>query len=145
MNKKYRRAIIAGNWKMNMVPSEVRPFVTELKTLIPKQKSCDIVLCAPHPLLSVVAKTVKDSRIAVGAQNVSEFAKGAYTGEVNLAMLEDIGVRYVIIGHSERRAGYGETDYLVNTKAKAILRAGMSPIICVGETLEQRERELTQM
>jgi triosephosphate isomerase len=128
---------------MNMVPSEVKPFVEELRANLPRQKTCDTVICAPFPLLTTVAKSVKDSRIAIGAQNVSEYTKGAYTGETSLAMLQDIGVRYVIIGHSERRAAFGETDYIINTKAKNILRAGMNPIICVGESLEQRERELT--
>ncbi len=143
MNRKYRRAIIAGNWKMNMLPSEVKPYIEALRGRLPHIKTCDTIICAPFTHLSNLSRAVKDSRIAVGAQNVSEHPKGAYTGEVSLAMLQDLDVRYVIIGHSEHRAYYGETDELVNEKAKALISAGISPIICVGESLEQRERGLT--
>lgn len=143
MNKKYRRAMIAGNWKMNMLPSEVKPYIETLRARLPRTKTCDTIICAPFPLLGNLSRAVKDSRIAVGAQNVSEHVKGAYTGEVNIAMLQDLGTRFVIVGHSERRAYFGETDELVNEKAKALISAGMSPIICIGESLEQRERGLT--
>lgn len=143
MNKKYRRVIIAGNWKMNLLPSDVKPYIEELRSRMPRVKTCTTVICAPYPLLTNLSKSVKDSRIIVGAQNVSEHEKGAYTGEVSLAMLSDCATRFVIIGHSERRACYGETDALVNRKAKLLLQNGITPIICVGESLEQREMDLT--
>ena len=143
MNKKYRKAVIAGNWKMNMTVYDIKPYVESLKEVMPRQKTCETVICAPFPLISFLCKASRDTRIGLGAQNVSEFEKGAHTGEVSMAMLESLNVKYVIVGHSERRQFNGETDFTVNTKAKAILAAGMTPIICVGETLEQRERELT--
>ena len=143
MNKKYRKALIAGNWKMNMLPSEARGFMDELKPLIPKKKTCDIAICAPFVIMPALMKASRDTRLAVGAQNVSEHEKGAYTGEVSGAMLKDLGSKYVIIGHSERRQYNGETDTTVNTKTRTTLDLGMTPIICVGESLDQRERGLT--
>lgn len=144
MNKKYRKAIIAGNWKMNLTPSAVKPFVEELKAELSKNKTCDIVICAPFPMLPALHKAVKDTgRISVGAQDVSEHDKGAYTGDVSAAMLTELGVKHVIIGHSERRAYHGESDFKVNAKVKAAIAAGMHPIICVGESLDQREHSLT--
>ncbi len=143
MNRKYRKTVIAGNWKMNMTASQVKPFFEALKAAAPKARSCDTVICAPFPLLSAMSRPAKECKVGVGAQNISAFERGAHTGEVSLEMLTDLGVKYIIIGHSERRADNGETDTLVNTKAQAILAAGLTPIICVGESLEQRERELT--
>ena len=143
MNKKYRKALIAGNWKMNMLPSQAKPFVDELKPLLPKQKTCDVAICAPFVIMPALMKAAKDCRIGVGAQDVSEHDKGAYTGEVSAEQLKDLGSKYVIIGHSERRAYHGETDEMVNVKTKNVLAGGMTPIVCVGESLEQRERELT--
>lgn len=143
MNKKYRKPIIAGNWKMNMLHSDTKAFVDELKPLLPKTRSCETVLCVPFPLLYGMVKACRGTKIAVGAQDVSVHDKGAYTGEVSAAMLKDLGVKYCIVGHSERRAYHNETDELVNAKAKKLLEAGITPIICVGETLEQRERGLT--
>lgn len=142
MNK-YRKTIIAGNWKMNMLASQVKPFVEELKTLIPRSRSCEVVICAPFPLLPALARYGKEVKLLPGAQDVSEHEKGAYTGEVSTAQLTDIGMKYVIIGHSERRQYHGETDMQVRSKALAALEAGLTPIICVGESLEQRELELT--
>ena len=143
MNRKYRKAIIAGNWKMNMLASEVKPFAEELRANMPKAKTCDIVICAPFVNIPALQRAMRDNRVAVGAQNVNDHEKGAYTGEVSIDMLKDIDCKYVIIGHSERREYYGETDFLVNTKVHLALDRGITPIICVGESLEQRERELT--
>lgn len=143
MNKKYRKAIIAGNWKMNMLASEIKPYFEELRTLVPKHRGCDVVICAPFPLLPALHRSAKDWKVGVGAQDVSAHASGAYTGEVSTAQLRDINVGYTIIGHSERRAYHGETDAIVSAKVTAALEAKLTPIICVGESLEQREAGLT--
>ena len=143
MNKKYRKPVIAGNWKMNMLSSGTKDFMDELKPLLPKSRSCETVLCVPSALLYSMVKACRGTRVAVGAQDVSLYDKGAYTGEVSASMLKDLGVKYCIVGHSERRAYHGETDVIVNAKAKKLLEAGITPIICVGETLDERERGLT--
>lgn len=143
MNTKYRKTVIAGNWKMNMTASEVRPFVEELKAVMPKLKGCETVLCVPAVNIPAMLRWGKDAKIACGAEDVSAFAKGAYTGEIAANMLADLGVKYCIVGHSERREYHKESDMLVNAKARALLNNGISPIICVGESLEQREMELT--
>ncbi len=143
MLKRYRKPVIAGNWKMNTRPSEVEPFLIELTRDMPKDRPCEVIICPPYPLIPAVAAHAKACRIDVGAQNVSQFVSGAHTGEVSLAMLEDLGVRYVILGHSERRADNGETDFLVNAKARYALSIGIRPILCVGESEEERTRGLT--
>jgi triosephosphate isomerase len=143
MNRKYRKTVIAGNWKMNKLASEVKPFVEELRGMMPKTKSCETVLCVPYPLIPAASKAIRDSRLAYGAQDVSVHDSGAYTGEVAAPMLADLGVKYCIVGHSERREYHAETDAMVNTKAKNLLAAGITPIICVGESLDQREKGLT--
>ena len=143
MNRKYRKTVIAGNWKMNMLASEIKPFMEQLKENLPKTRACDVVLCTPAPLLPAMIKAGKDCKAAAGGQDVSKYEKGAYTGEVSAAQLADIGAKYCIVGHSERRQYHGEDDMLINAKVKALLEKGIIPIICVGESLEQREMDLT--
>ena len=143
MNRKYRKTVIAGNWKMNMLASSVKPFIEELKANMPKSKTCDVVLCTPAVMIPAMVKAGKDLKVAAGGQDVSKYEKGAYTGEIAANQLADIGAKYCIIGHSERRQYHGEDDMLVNAKAKALLANGILPIICVGESLEQREMNLT--
>ena len=143
MNRRYRKTIIAGNWKMNKTPSETKAFAEEFKALLPRTKWCDIVLCVPAVDISTAVRAFKDSRVAVGAQNLFYEKSGAYTGEVSADMLRDLGVKYVIVGHSERRAMFGETDAIVAKKVRAALDAGLCPIICVGESLAQREAGVT--
>ena len=143
MNRKYRKTVIAGNWKMNMLASEIKPFMEQLKENLPKTRACDVVLCTPAPLLPAMIKAGKDCKVAAGGQDVSKYEKGAYTGEVSAAQLSDIGAKYCIVGHSERRQYHGEDDMLINAKVKALLEKGINPIICVGESLEQREMDLT--
>ncbi len=143
MNRKYRKTVIAGNWKMNMLASEIKPFMEQLKENLPKTRACDVVLCTPAPLLPAMIKAGKDCKVAAGGQDVSKYGKGAYTGEVSAAQLADIGAKYCIVGHSERRQYHGEDDMLINAKVKALLEKGIIPIICVGESLEQREMDLT--
>ncbi len=143
MNRKYRNTIIAANWKMNMLPSTVKAYAEELKPIISQAKWCDIVICPPFIMIPAVQKAFRDSRILVGAQNLSEREKGAYTGEVSGAQLSDLGMHYVIIGHSERRQLFGENDLIVNEKVQAALKVNLRPIICVGESLLQREMGIT--
>lgn len=143
MNRKYRKTVIAGNWKMNQLNSGVKPFMEQLKAEMPKTKNCDVVLCTPAVMIQTMVRAGKDCRVAAGGQDVSKFEKGAYTGEVSADMLADIGAKYCIVGHSERRQYHNESDSLINEKAKALLSRGIVPIICVGESLEQREKELT--
>ena len=143
MNRKYRRTVIAGNWKMNKTVTEMKQFAEELKPLLGKPKWCDVVLCVPAVNLAQAVRLFRDSRIAVGAQTMHYESTGAYTGEISAEMLADLGVRYVILGHSERRAYYNETDEAVNKKVHAALNAGLSPIVCVGESLMEREMGVT--
>ena len=143
MNRRYRKTIIAGNWKMNKTASETKKFAEELKAIMPRAKWCETVVCVPYVNIPAAMKAFKDMRVSVGAENLYYEPNGAFTGEVSAEMLKDLGVKYVIIGHSERRQYFCETDETVNKKVHAVLNAGMNPIICVGESLEQRETGIT--
>ena len=143
MNRRYRKTVIAGNWKMNKTATETKKFADELKAVLPKAKWCEVVVCVPAVNIQTAVKAFKDMRVSVGAENLFYEKSGAYTGEVSADMLKDLGVKYVIIGHSERRQYFGETDVTVNKKVHAALDAGLHPIICVGESLEQREMGIT--
>ena len=133
-----RRKIIAGNWKMNKTPSEAVALVNELKDLV-KNDEVDVVYCVPAIDIVPVVEAVKGTNVKVGAENMYFEESGAYTGEISAAMLQDAGVEYVIIGHSERRDYFKEDDVLLNKKVKKAIEAGITPILCCGETLEQRE------
>ncbi|MEG6523014.1 triose-phosphate isomerase [Desulfotomaculum sp. 1211_IL3151] len=138
-----RQIIIAGNWKMHKTVAEAVSFVEELKQ---KNHGTEVeaVVCPTFTALAAVAEALKGSNIALGAQNMHWETQGAYTGEISPAMLKELGVKYVILGHSERRQFFGETDQGVNLKVKAALAFGLVPIVCVGETLEQREAGTTE-
>jgi len=141
---KERKLIVAGNWKMNKTVAEATELVTQLKIDLGQLTTVDVVVCPVFTALQAVSDQLKDSTIRLGAQNMSEHETGAHTGEVAADMLRELRVRHVILGHSERRADQGEGDALVNAKAKAALAAGLLPIVCVGETLEQREADETE-
>ncbi len=142
MNRKYRKTVIAGNWKMNKTPSETKEFMTAFKAILPKGRWCDIALCVPAVCIPAAVRAMRETRVGIGAENCNANASGAYTGEISTGMLTDAGCKYVIIGHSERRA-MGETDADVNAKVLAALEAGLTPIVCCGESLEQREADIT--
>ena len=137
-----RTPIIAGNWKMNMTPAEAERLVVELIPLM-KDAACEVVVCPPYVDLALVGKLLVGTNIKLGAQNIHWAPKGAFTGEISADMLLAMGVSHAIVGHSERRQYFGETDETVNKRAKAALDANITPIICVGETLEQRESGVT--
>ena len=138
-----RKAIMAGNWKMNNTVEESLKLVEELKPLV-KNAKCDVVVCPTFVCLDAVIKAVKGTNIKVGAQNMYFEEKGAFTGEISPVMLEKMGVNYVVIGHSERRQYFNETDQSVNKKLKAAFKHNLVPILCVGESLEQRETNITE-
>ena len=137
-----RKPIIAGNWKMNMTPAEAERLVAELIPLL-KDAACEVVVCPPYVDLALVGKLLAGTNIKLGAQNIHWAPKGAFTGEISADMLLAMGVSHAIVGHSERRQYFGETDETVNKRAKAALEANITPIICVGESLEQRESGVT--
>ncbi len=143
MNKNLRAAVIAGNWKMNKTRPEAKALVEELKPLV-KDADCGVVVCVPFTNLETVLETAKGSNIKVGAQNCHFEKSGAFTGEVSADMLVEMGVEYVVIGHSERRQYFGETDITVNKRTIAALEAGLNVILCVGEMLEDRELGITE-
>lgn len=143
MNKELRQAIIAGNWKMNKTRPEAKALIEELKPIAEKA-TCGVVICVPFTNLETAVELTKGTNIKVGAENVHFEKSGAFTGEISADMLTEIGVEYVIIGHSERRQYFGETDETVNKRTKAALAAGLKPIVCVGELLWERECNITE-
>ncbi len=142
MNKALRKAVIAGNWKMNKTPAEAKELLEAIKPLV-NDADCDVIACVPFVDLDAALETVKGSNIAIGAENCHWEPSGAYTGEISAPMLAAMQVPYVIIGHSERRTYFGETDVTVNKRVRAALDNGLTVILCVGEYLEQREQGVT--
>ena len=138
-----RKPFIAGNWKMNMTAESGAKLIKELIPLV-KDANCDVALCVPAILIPAASEAAKGSNIKIGAENVHWAESGAYTGEISCAQLKEYGVEYAVIGHSERRQYFGETDEGVNKRALAALANGITPIICVGETLEERESGVTE-
>lgn len=134
-----RKPIIAGNWKMNKTLSEAKSFAEEVKSQVPSKEKVEAVICAPALFLQSLVEAAKGTDVEIGAQTMHFEESGAFTGEISPKALEDLGVQYVIIGHSERREMFNETDETVNKKALAAFRYHLLPIVCVGETLEQRE------
>lgn len=142
MNKALRKTVIAGNWKMNMTPTATATFIRELAPKV-QQADCEVVLCVPAIDIPAAVEAARGTAIHIGGENVHFEEKGAYTGEISAQMLCDAGAEYVIVGHSERRQYFGETDETVNKRTKAALTAGLKTIVCVGETLTQREQGIT--
>src|SRR5947207_3626643 len=142
--KKERKLIVAGNWKMNKTVAEALHLVRDLKLELANVKEVDMVVCPPFTALCEVSKTILDSNLRLGAQNMSEHNVGAFTGEIAPVMLKEFSVRYVILGHSERRQHQKESDALIAKKALAAHAASLKPIVCVGETLAEREGNQTQ-
>ncbi len=139
-----RKVIIAGNWKMNKTATEGKALVEELIPMVSDVTACEVVVCPTFTSLATVVEACKGTNVKVGAQNVHWAESGAFTGEISAEMLKEVGVEYVIIGHSERRQYFGETDATVNQRTKAALAAGLKPIVCIGELLEEREGEKTE-
>lgn len=142
MNKTLRQAIIAGNWKMNKNRAEAKELIEAMKPLV-ADANCGVVICVPFTNLETAMELTKGTNIKVGAENVHFEKSGAFTGEISADMLTEMGVEYVVIGHSERRQYFGETDHTVNLRTKAAVEAGLKPIVCVGEMLEDRENGIT--
>lgn len=145
MNYKLRKTVIAGNWKMNKTPAETKTLLREIKDEIAKlgEIPCGVVACVPFVDLQTALEEAVGSKIKIGAQNVHWAEAGAFTGEVSPKMLKELGVEFVIVGHSERRQFFGETDDTVNSRAKAAIAAGLNVILCVGELLGEREKGIT--
>lgn len=143
MKKSVRKAVIAGNWKMNKNRAEAKTLIEELKPLV-ADAGCDVIICVPYTNLETALELTKGTNIKVGAENCHWAKSGAFTGEISAEMLTEMGVEYVIIGHSERRQYFGETDATVNKRVRAALDAGLKVILCVGELLEQRELGITE-
>ena len=142
MNKALRKAVIAGNWKMNKTPAEAKELISAIAPLV-KDAGCDVVACTPFVDLASAQEAAAGTNIQIGAENCHWEKSGAYTGEISAEMLASMGVNIVIIGHSERRQYFGETDVTVQKRVRAALDAGLTVILCVGETLEQREQGIT--
>ena len=142
MNKALRKTVIAGNWKMNKNPAETRETIEQLKPMV-ADAQCEVILCVPFTDLPAALNTAKGSNIKIGAQNCHWKTSGAYTGEIAPQWLAEMGVEYCVLGHSERRQYFGETDETVNARVKAALEAGLNPIICIGEVLEERKSDKT--
>ena len=138
-----RRTVIAGNWKMNMTPVQTKAFIEELAPMVAGMDKCDIVLCVPYVDIATAVEAAKGTNIKIGAENVHFAKSGAYTGEISADMLLEIGTEYVVIGHSERRQYFGETDETVNLRVKAALAAGLKVILCLGEVKEERLNGIT--
>ncbi len=143
MNKSIRKAVIAGNWKMNKTRPEAKALIESLVPLA-KDAGCEVVICVPFTNLETAVELTKGTNIKVGAQNCHFARSGAYTGEISADMLIEVGAEYVVLGHSERRQYFGETDETVNKRTKAALEAGLKPIVCVGELLWERECNITE-
>ena len=144
MNKATRKTVIAGNWKMNMTPSATKAFISELAPMVAGKDGCDIVLCVPFVDIAPAVEAAKGTNIKIGAENVHFAKSGAYTGEISADMLNEVGAEYVVIGHSERRQYFGETNETVNLRVKAALEGGLKVILCVGELLAEREQGITE-
>lgn len=142
MNKKLRKAVIAGNWKMNKTPAEAKELIREIAPLV-KDAGCDVIACTPFVALQTALEAAQGTNIKIGAENCHWEKSGAYTGEISADMLKAMGIEYVIIGHSERRSYFGETDVTVQKRTRAAIDAGLTVILCVGEYLEQREQGIT--
>ena len=142
LTKGMRKTVIAGNWKMNKTPSEAKALLEEMIPLV-KDAKCEVVACVPYVDLATALEATKDTNIKIGAENCHWAESGAFTGEISPIMLKEMGVEYVVIGHSERRQYFGETDETVNKRTKAALAAGLKPIVCVGELLWERECNIT--
>ena len=142
MNKQLRRAVIAGNWKMNKTPAEAARLIEEIKPLI-ANADCDVIACVPFVDLPAALAAAEGSNLKIGAQNCHFEANGAFTGEISAPMLAEMGVEYVVVGHSERRTYFGDTDNTVAKRLAAAVHAGLTGILCVGEYLEQREQGIT--
>ena len=144
MKKEARKVIIAGNWKMNMTPSAAKEAVAKTAELTTGKNDCEVVLCVPFVDICAAKKAAEGTNVKIGAQNVHFEKKGAFTGEISADMLVECGIEYVIVGHSERRQYFGETDETVNKRTKAALDAGLKVILCLGEVLGQRQAGITE-
>ena len=142
MNKAVRKAVIAGNWKMNKTRPEAKELIEAIKPLV-KDAGCEVICCVPFTNLETALEATKGSNVKVGAENCHFEKSGAFTGEISAEMLTEMGVEYVVLGHSERRQYFGETDETVNKRVRAALAAGLKPIVCVGEMLKDRENGIT--